>query len=63
MVGHEKEVWAKQGCVIKEACRWHLQGMKLLPKSPLDSNLLERVTGRERNYFEESGPTQELFSE
>ncbi len=32
----------KQGRVIKAASRKHLQGMKLLPKSPLDSNLLRR---------------------
>jgi hypothetical protein len=39
---HEKEVWAKPGRVIKAASRWHLQGTKLLPKSPLDSSSLER---------------------
>ncbi len=41
---HEKEVWAKQERVIKATSRWHLQGMTLLPKSPLDSSPLGRGT-------------------
>jgi hypothetical protein len=45
---NEKEVWAKEGRrLIKAASRWHLQGMKLLPKSLLDSNPLGRRTGEE----------------
>jgi hypothetical protein len=61
---HEKEVWTKQGRVIKAANRrWYLQGMKLLPKSPLDSSPLGRGTGRGRGYFKKSDRKQELFSE
>jgi hypothetical protein len=48
-------VWTKQGREIKAVCRWNLQGIKLLPKSPLDSSPLGRGTGRGRCYFEESG--------
>ena len=40
-------MWAKQGRVLKAASRWHLQGIKLLPKSPLGSSPLGRGTGRE----------------
>ncbi len=54
---------AKPGRAIKAASRWHLQDMKLLPKSPLDSSPLRRGTGRGRGYFEESDPKQEFFSE
>ncbi len=50
-------MWAKQGRVIKAASRWHLQGMKLPPKSPLDSSILGKGTD------EESDPKQELSSE
>jgi hypothetical protein len=61
------EKWAKQGRVIKADSRWHLQDMKLLPKSPLCSSPLGRGTGRGtgrgRGYFEESDPKQDLFSE
>ncbi len=56
---HEKELRTKQGRAIKAASRWHLQSMKLLQKSPLDSSLLGRGTG----YFEETDAKQELFSE
>ena len=63
MARKKREVWTKQGRVIKAASGWHLQGMKLLSKSPLDSSPLGRGTGRGRGYFEESAPKQELFSE
>jgi hypothetical protein len=63
MARQKKEVWAKQGRVLKAESRWHLQGIKLLPKSPLDSTPLERGTGRGRGYLEESDPKQEFFSE
>jgi hypothetical protein len=63
MERHEKEAWAKQGCVIKATSRWHLQGMKLLPKSPLDSSPLGRGTGRVHSYYEESDQKQELLPE
>ncbi len=53
-VRHGKEVRVKQGREIKAASRWDLQGMKLLPKSPLDSSPLGRGTGRGSTYFEES---------
>jgi hypothetical protein len=42
---HEKEVWAKQGRVIKAASRCHLQDRQLLPKSPRDSSPLRRRNG------------------
>jgi hypothetical protein len=42
--------------------QWHLQGMKLLPKSPLDSSHLGRGTGRGRGWFQESDPKPKLFS-
>ena len=59
-----KRCEAKQGRVIKAASRWHhLQDMKLLPKSPLDSSPLGRGIRRGRGYFEESDPKPELFSE
>ncbi len=48
---HEKEVQVKQGLVINAAIQWHLQGMKLLPKSPLDSSHLEGDTERRRGHF------------
>jgi hypothetical protein len=41
-------MWTQTGCVIKAVSRWHLQGMKLLPKSPLDSSPLEREGNGER---------------
>ena len=42
---------------------WHLQGMKLLLKTPLHSSPLGRGTGRGRGYFQERDPKPELFSE
>jgi hypothetical protein len=43
--------------------RWYLEGMLLLPTSPLDSTPLRRGTGRGCGYFEESDPKQEVFPE
>ena len=59
---NEIKVWAKKGRDVKADSRWHLQGMELIPKSPLDSSPLKRGMGRGRRYFEESGPKQEMFS-
>ncbi len=59
-VEEEKRGKKKQGRNIKAASRWHLQGMKLLPKSPLDSTPLDRETGDGRGYFEESDLKQEF---
>ncbi len=56
---HEKELRTKQGRGINAACRSHLQSMKLLQKSPLDSSPLGKGTG----YFEEIDAKQEFFSE